>query len=137
MITENYIKMCEKAEEIQKLKKFQSGDWYCEANLTPEVLGDFILIGENTVTKGGYDYDFYEIDWKKFIYLPTQEQLQEMMELPSIYHRVVDKLYDFTEWVKINATYVTSYCSMNELWLAFVMKEKYNKIWNGKVWIKE
>jgi hypothetical protein len=26
--------------------------------------------------------------------------------------------------------------SFNELWLAFVMKEKYNKIWNGKDWVK-
>ena len=26
--------------------------------------------------------------------------------------------------------------SMEQLWLAFVMKEKYNKIWNGKDWIK-
>jgi len=27
--------------------------------------------------------------------------------------------------------------SMEQLWLAFVMKEKYNKIWNGENWIKE
>ena len=24
--------------------------------------------------------------------------------------------------------------SMEQLWLAFVMSEKYNKIWNGKEW---
>jgi hypothetical protein len=28
------------------------------------------------------------------------------------------------------------YHSFVELWLAFVMKEKYNKIWNGKDWVK-
>lgn len=30
-----------------------------------------------------------------------------------------------------------SFSSMEQLWLAFVMKEKFNKIWNGKNWIKE
>jgi hypothetical protein len=26
--------------------------------------------------------------------------------------------------------------SPEQLWLAFVMKEKYNKVWNGEDWVK-
>ena len=26
--------------------------------------------------------------------------------------------------------------SMEQLWLAFVMKDKYKKVWNGEDWIK-
>ena len=27
--------------------------------------------------------------------------------------------------------------TQEQLWLAFIMKEKYNKVWNGEDWIKE
>ncbi len=30
-----------------------------------------------------------------------------------------------------------SFTSMEQLWLAFVMKEKYNKVWDGEEWINE
>ena len=31
--------------------------------------------------------------------------------------------------------YLRQFTSMEQLWLAFVMKEKYNKTWNGKDWV--
>jgi len=33
-------------------------------------------------------------------------------------------------------TYTNDFTSMEQLWLAFVMNEKYNKVWNGKDWMK-
>lgn len=65
MITKNYIKMCEQAEEIRKLKP----------------------LVEFTRTKAFYRSRPFE--------------------------------------------------SLNELWLAFVMKEKYHKIWTGEEWINK
>ena len=36
-----------------------------------------------------------------------------------------------SDWQK----HLTSKSSMEQLWLAFVMKSKYNKTWNGEDWI--
>ena len=45
----------------------ESGDVFfereVEAERGTEALGDFILIGEGTVTAGGYSYDFYKMGW--------------------------------------------------------------------------
>ena len=66
--------------------------------------------------------------------LRTQDQLQEMLggwgaaKLAEV----------FGEWAKnyriTQETYPSS-ASMEQLWLAFVMKEKYNKVWNGENWV--
>ena len=57
-------------------------------------------------------------------------------ELEKVYSPLFTLLKDFTEWVEVNAAYVTSNCSMEQLWLAFVMQEKYKKTWDGEKWIK-
>ena len=96
-------------------------------------------------------------DWcqgKHWIKLLTQDQLQEMVYME-------DALYEKWQTLKpilgesrnrmlINAFGVFNnkkydaprnlfpcdiFASMEQLWLAFVMKEKYNKIWNGEEWI--
>ncbi len=78
------------------------------------------------------------------IWLPRQDQLQEMvpnegwgndwnptlwpLHLAQVLDEYSDATYDYwqeTGWQPE---------SMEQLWLAFVMKEKYNKIWNGEVW---
>lgn len=68
--------------------------------------------------------------------LERQDQLQEMIfynkndksaYLRSMYLNIVV----FNGFVQRQA-YLFS--SMEQLWLAFVMKEKYNKIWNGENW---
>ena len=76
------------------------------------------------------------------IWLPRQDQLQEM----------VDKNEDpivlscrFTKWVTgLTCLYSESWgerdphnWSMEQLWLAFVMFEKYGKVWSGTEWIRD
>jgi hypothetical protein len=56
----------------------------------------------------------------KCVWLPRQDQLQEM--------------YGTFQECSVNGGVVTS---MEQLWLAFVMKEKHNKVWNGNDWINE
>jgi len=42
------------------------------------------------------------------------------------------------DWVKeyLKKPTIINCNSMNELWLAFVMHEKYQKIWTGEKWVK-
>ena len=102
--------------------------------------------------------------------LKTQDQLQEMVELPSwnktpqalalafgkfcfptivitdeamsAYRESQDekrkKEYRDRLWVgKKHQEYVKQFTSMGQLWLAFYMAEKHNKVWNGENWVKE
>jgi len=72
-----------------------------------------------------------EMNKYDFIWLPTQEQLQEMIKKRHIYYLIKDfQIFQvkYTVGLHIN--------DMNELWLAFVMKEKYHKIWTGEKWVK-
>ena len=65
-------------------------------------------------------------------WLPRQDDLQEMISLASHQHPQ-DLLRIFYEWVQHHDfKWIHFYASMEQLWLAFVMKEKYNKIWDGK-----
>ena len=155
MITKNYIKMCEKAEEIQK-------------PLIP--LWSFVIVKKcwatkkreiGIVTSFEKKYKRYNIFMKgnpygtieqnNLIWLPTQEQLQEMIlpiflkrfstthalrnDSSFIYRMVIEK---FQRWVNRGSPsfdeYMAMFSSFNELWLAFVMKEKWNKKWDGKKW---
>ena len=65
--------------------------------------------------------------------LPRQDQLQEM--LPTL-ESPLEFAIAFGEWCE--ALYLTDVswigASMEQLWLAFVMKECYNKIWIQNEW---
>lgn len=65
----------------------------------------------------------------------VQDQLQEMLptDLPS--NRIKVMLASkFAHFVAQERKYDATW---EQLWLVFVMKEKYNKTWNGENWIKE
>jgi len=72
-----------------------------------------------------------------------QDRLQEMVNLET--HDLLENLRRFYDWAtswkssgqgNTSATWQAGagFTSMEQLWLAFVMKEKYNKVWNGKEW---
>lgn len=128
--SETHIKMCEKAKEIQ-----DSNSAY---GRHPDVVAEYGC----TVNKFG---DWF---WHN-IWLPRQDQLQEMVdpyknELNSEWHsgiKVYDLLRVFVGFCSgdeyemgFPTAYVEKFASMEQLWLAFVMKEKYNKVWNGEDW---
>jgi len=127
--TETYIKMCEKAVEIQEMrwerppwgsfKTLEKGDYYVR-------FGDKRHI---SIYDGDTDDRFDENSW-----LPTQSDLQEMVR---------DKYP--VPWVLIKAfarkvywTSADTAMSMEQLWLAFVMMETYSKQWlvNSQEWVK-
>lgn len=75
-----------------------------------------------------YDGDFCT----SVIWLPTQDKLQEMVKSTC----PLDLLNRFYRWC--DATDIAGYDdSMEQLWLAFYMKEKHNKKWDGEKWIQQ
>lgn len=137
--SETYIKMCEKAEEIQGRRPFKD-DYYCESR-------------EGIIEYKNVSY----VSGDKCIWLPRQDQLQEIYiswrnETRLDGYALLDNIElgeEFGDWLKSyteqepyswlnKPTDIRGWVapSMEQLWLAFVMKEKYNKIWNGEDWVK-
>ena len=123
--TKQYILMCEKAKEIQELPMKKNGNFYVD------FMGDIQIYMEK-------DNDW---DWQKNkeIYLPRQDQLQEMVK--DSLDRKLTKFCVFS-MNNLKATPMMDrpnikFDTMEQLWLAFVMKKKYNKVWNGTDWEKE
>ena len=138
--TEQYVKMNEKAVEIQ-VHNYADGDfvayirgrdgWVWASNGEPQV-------------EVYYDFHRFNTDKIEYCWLPRQDQLQEMLPFgpPSQVHMMedfMDSNYS-SEIVGGVTEYKTAeqvFETWDQLWLAFVMKEKYNKVWNGEDWIKE
>ncbi len=119
--SEAYIEMCEKTEEIQKLWNPEGGDFYAPP-ARDRVCFYFGLMDSD------------------FIWLPRQDQLQEMIHRACLPHVLLDEFLSWEKQYQDNIVeqkgkvWIAS--SMEQLWLAFVMKEKYNKIWDGTDWVK-
>ena len=138
--SEKYIKMCEKAEEIQKMRldKWEEGDYVFDKGYD-----DVRLVFQNAKWLMGYGI--------YMVWLPRQDQLQEMiwLRVPSKKPRTLLiwllNSVVFPEDPPTNKNiadnenkYWEQFDSMEQLWLAFVMKEKFNKIWDDKKgeWVK-
>lgn len=139
--TKKYIKKCEKAIEVQKKWKGQWGDYiYDEKEAEDwdkkEYWGGEYPEGVFLVFLDPEGDERYSQSHQ--IWLPRQDQLQEMLkDIPEsddwcpcnlcVIHALIEDIIEgheqYYEW------------SMEELWLAFVMKKKYNKIWNGEDWV--
>ena len=136
MIIKNYIKMCETAIEIQAACKYEGGEYFLN------VAGEIEIMHLNlTERMKGWFRNYYHL------YLPTQEKLWNM--LPEIKDKVhvVFRFNKFLSGKYINDSPFVAFVvlsnmpkedeedfSISELLFCFVMKEKYNKVWNGKVW---
>ena len=168
--SKEFVKMCEKAEEIQAILDFK---YYTIENVfaVKEKKKECIHEGEKTFISYSYDKIYCSLCGKKlkeyqaefietynikptglnFVWLPRQDQLQELVK-----DKVRDNQKTTHAYVKgpnpegfINVCLLTDFyfwqeriaplffTSMEQLWLAFVMKEKYHKIWNGEDWVEE
>jgi len=129
--TEQYIKMCEQAWEIQEQNKFAywgDGDTY----YSPRAQRVFMFtMGLGDVAKSHLPGE---------VWLPRQDQLQNMMrtkyDLPNIcveFYCFISGRVPLTNEIFANPIWET-FTSMEQLWLAFVMQEKYGKVWGGESW---
>ena len=138
--TKIFILQCEKAVEIQAIKNIGKnphiGDyvflkgWECS----------HIIIGldefyDDETWKVKLNDSFYE-DAKELTWIPTQSDLQGMDDTDRGWLTLSEDFYIFCkDHYSMDDKYWLT--SMEQLWLAFVMLEKYNKIWDGKNWIHQ
>lgn len=120
--SKEYIKMCD--------NRFLRDNWKLAE-------GDFFTRSQSDLV---YCLEKGELDFIKQSLIPTykswignkiplfrQDQLQEMVK-----HRNMFELHRaFNYWLNRQKNIPNS---MERLWLAFVMKEKFNKVWNGETW---
>ena len=125
--------MCEKAEEIQKEWIPAIGDYIDPDGIVSIITSvyqsdeGYCSIGTNNVNTYGQMHPK-----SMFFWLPRQDQLQEMVadELVGL-QTVCAVIYDFaisageTSGITIDGT-------MEQLWLSFIMHEKYQKQWNSE-----
>ncbi len=129
--SETYIKMCKKAKKIQAIwQKVPQGLWH--GHYSDGYDGSFYYIKPQDNTDDGIrcvDYEHDTSDIAEQTWLPRQDQLQEMYS-GDLY----TLLHDFTWFIEQGDKSSMQCTSMEQLWLAFVMKEKYGKVWDGEEW---
>jgi len=119
--SKEYVKMCN-WEEIQEHTP-EIGDFYWEEHIDGrETIWVVFDTGNN---------DYQKLDWGT-IWLPRQDQLQAMICPP--YGKCFDVWVACNDWWHLPGTRVGYCTSMEQLWLAFVMNEKYSKQWTGTAW---
>jgi len=126
--SKEFVLMCEKAMEIQN----SCIDFQREPHLIPDLfsVSSDTMTTFSTQSRGLIDKQ-YTIIW-----LPRQDQLQKMIDW-SGYSYVVScqaaQINDFYNTLKEVPD------SMEQLWLAFVMFQKYQKRWDQKKkdWVHE
>jgi len=154
--TPKYIKQCEKAEEIQRLWEKQDGDYYYE-ELKEKQTGGYKQ-GTHIFCYGcQYEMSSHQItkNTEKFIWLPTQDQLQKMIEYNFseqgfssgwgfAYTHIDDMFCAFWEWrekeikAQGRGRLPDESITAEQLWLAFVMHEKFDTHWDNEKeeWVK-
>ena len=75
------------------------------------------------------------------LWLPRQDQLQDILDENYVHIIGEFKKFAYSEYNNSVFSACGTFCptengSMEQLWLAFVMNEKYNKVWDGTKWIK-
>lgn len=139
--TKEYILQCEKAVEVQEnhiIKETNVYAFYTKKG-NEFVSSNCLMVGTlqkeqdlkySMVFTIPTDYTFGIKSMSNFIWLPTQDQLQGM--LIDQYMNPINILKDVYNFKLCKDENI--FKSMEQLWLAFVMKEKFNKTWNGKDW---
>jgi len=134
--SETYVKMCEKAEEIQEDWKPTVGDYICIKSgekfvdnmlATVRIIAPPVYIIDSAVKLKQSNEYIKSRHWL----IPRQDQLQEM-----IHYNPHDSLILFLKWYTFAyQQYPKILSSMEQLWLAFLLAEKYGKHWNGSDWV--
>ena len=134
--TELYIKKCKKAEDIQKEWNPDVGDIFSHDGT------HWSIVYSNHIDTGklytfynmeglGYGTKLEEFKNRNYIWLPRQDQLQEIIPLNGFSER---NYYWLEEIILGMHQQLKFCCSIEQLWLAFVMKERFRKEWDGEEW---
>ena len=165
MITKNFIKQCEQAEELQAwyksdVKNVREGDRYiCRCNTCKNSMyvhivkdSDIDYINERDMTDVDPTYAAmvslsgvgeFGAFWDDggFIWLPTLERLFEMAEIKDAVDFKCNFLLEIChirqdEWGGLE-NYYDSSKTIYEIIFKYLMKARYSKIWTGEKWVKD
>jgi hypothetical protein len=133
-VSKEYIEMCQKTKEIQD-KELEDGDYFCLTTLFDRDSWEqhwWIEPCKVLIYHGYHHHSIIEEILPNLIFLPRQDQLQEMIKIGND----IGTLYRFYKWIALKSTknMYQVLNTMEKLWLSFVMKEKYHKIWDGQEW---
>jgi hypothetical protein len=121
-----YIKMCESAKVIQKQWNPEFGDFFVSMSLG--LTSPCQSIASDLEKKASY------LKTIKAVWLPRQDQLQE--SVIENYATPWDLAVAFSNVLMgQNASYFEKFDSMEKLWLAFIMLEKYKKKLKEGEWV--
>jgi len=132
--TPKYIKMCEKSP-LREKHTYRRGD------LLYDPVSKFFVIylryEKPPYSQGIHKFDNGENRFGKrnipYHYIPLyrQDQLQEMAKESN--EPAIIQLHFFKAWVyNQHEDYIQVLSSMEQLWLAYVMHELYDKVWDDK-----
>ena len=139
--------MCQKAEEIQNLWRPKQCDFIINIADLEEGLSS-CKPAESLVQVANMYYE--EQDNERYLqecedlkeqalWLPRQDQLQKMIEPDNsrvhfIMMNVLESRYnDASKHAMVSAPEL--FYSMEQLWFAYIMREKYHKVWNEQEWV--
>ena len=131
--TKKYIKMCEKAKEIQRIWKPKLEDWVYDEYAKNWVGKSIYVLGcEWAQIEKNKDFSNYRQIYK-VIWLPTLEQLQEIYcQEYEGGKDMWDAFYEFFYGKKLYIEDVIGFYDTKAIWLAFVMWKRYKKVWDYK-----
>jgi hypothetical protein len=130
--TEKYIEMC-KAKEIQSRWRPTDGDFYVYS----------VVIKDPQIMIMSSKFGIEPMDLSQWVWLPRQDQLQDMLSASVTIGYMICGLEAFYDPERV-CGYVdpcrkcrnlgerrrTTYDTMCQWWLAFVMHEKFGKWWS-------
>jgi hypothetical protein len=118
-----YIKMCREAREIQSGQLHTSGD-FVYSHLKKKIVVLYYSLHHGNPPK-------HYIEPETSTWLPRQDQLQKMLSKEWNAGNVLE----FGLYPLHGADYLHDSKTFEDAWLRQVMREKYNKVWNGKTWV--
>jgi len=143
-----YTEMCKKAEEIQKQVDWQDiynvyhgGEdiGFVDGFMLPQEQSDEEPMGHFVHwTKNG-EKETVLFPLSSLTWLPRQDQLQAMVTANGESAPYTLTLQFSRAVCGGSASYPPGFDSMEQLWLAYVMAEKYRKVWSTtkKDWVRE
>ena len=112
-------------------------DYVTNRNLKNVYKGYAEMVKDSSYGGFGAHWDEGGKEKRGFFIIWKQDQLQEMVTPePNWPFNFVGNL---TRWIDSNISYSCSFNSMEQLQLAFVMSQKFGKVWNSdkEEWVKE
>ena len=134
-----YICLCMQAKEIQVQWRPRHGDFFLGENHRIECWVDSVHAGRQIHKGFGITRkESKVISLTPYVWLPRLDQVMELAQVPG--RRFESVSQEFYTWTKTpyDADFSLPsqlFATLEQSWLAFVMRSRHGKIWNGADWI--